>query len=129
MTAPADHRSTVAPWLCAILAGAGAAIVSPLVSSWIGAAIFGALVTALGAWGAWSRPDAPVRRAAALAGLAAGCAHIVTVVLMYTAPPFEQPSVLPPWPVAAVGAIPLLMWGAGIGGVVGFALSRLRDEP
>jgi hypothetical protein len=95
-----------------------------MTSSWIGFGLFWLVTIGLGVWAARARPERAFWHGFALASTSSAMTGLAFVVLIFNAPLEEQPSVLPPWPVFALGLLVIAGMAGAIGGAAGLAFAN-----
>ena len=95
-------------------------------SPWVTLVLFLVVTVGLGFSAARAKPERAFWHGAALASTASAFSGLLTLILVYSAPPVEQPSVLPPWPLFGLAMPVVAVFAGAIGGVAGLALAN-RD--
>src|SRR5688572_22925678 len=115
-------------WIAAICAGIALGLGGNIASPWVSFVLFLVVTIGLGVSAARAKPETAFWHGAALASTSSALTGLLTLVLLYNAPPEEQPSVLPAWPLFALGVLVLAAMAGAIGGAAGLAFaSRLRS--
>lgn len=116
-------------WICAVGGGIALGFSDGIASPWMTLVLFLVVTIGLGVWAARAKPEAAFWHGAALASMAGALSGLLTLVLLYNAPPVRQPSVLPPWPVFALAMLCVAVVAGAIGGLAGLALANRFRSP
>jgi hypothetical protein len=116
-------------WITAIGAGIALGLSGRHASPWIAFVLFLVVAIGLGVSAARAKPKTAFWHGAALASTASALSGLLTLVLLYNAPPVEQPTVLPPWPLFALAMLFMAIVAGAIGGLAGLVLAKRFRSP